>query len=114
MATKTRSIRAPEALWRLLDSSAKASGETPNALAARLMAEGLGAAAEPEARQAPKPKAAPKSIQHPAPEDKAAAARAALQSAESRTGVVPARLDTSMVPVMARGKRPAYQRGGKR
>lgn len=60
MATKTRSIRAAEALWTVLDSTAKARGIPPNALASELLAEGLGLTEREPERAPPKPKAAPK------------------------------------------------------
>lgn len=67
MATSTRTIRAPDATWALLDARAEKDGVSANALAASLLQAALAdpAAEEPPARIAPRK--APASKPTPAP-----------------------------------------------
>lgn len=117
MAAPIVNMRVPPALLALIEAKASRLNMSRTEVILDVLHEafaGFADEAEPAPRKAPKPKAAPKSIQRPAPADKPGAARAALQNAESRTGAMPARLDTSMVAVHDGRKRPAYQRGAKR
>lgn len=110
MATPNISLRIPAALLALIDARAAAA----NMSRSEVILDALDAAfseliPEPAPRLKPAKAKTPKPIAHPAPADRPAAARAALETAEARTGVR-ARLDTSAVPVLGQGKRPAYQR----
>ncbi len=109
MATSVKSLRLPDELWAALTAQAQRQGVTVNALAAGILAAGMGQGADPPAPDPDEP--APKPVRPPkvAAAAKPRAAKAALASAEARTGVA------SIMESLPMGNtRPAYQKGAER
>lgn len=119
MATATRTIRAAESIWALLDAEAKRREVSPNALAAELLGAALGGA-DASISRPPAPKASPKPPAARVEAPKAARIERAREAVEARGAAVMVGRGVSVAAAMeragverwdGRSKRPAYQKG---